>query len=251
MSTRNYEGWWRKFFTLSNYPLGELTRGRHAQAEVRELLRRLPVQEGASILDVGCGLGRHSFELARKGYRVTGVDYSASYLAQARRKAGGRRRSPRFLRRDMRRLGFRGRFDAAINLWTSFGYFPKLSDDLKALRSIRDALRPGGWLAMDLVDGERFMGDCAPKRTWSREGSYWCLEDLDLRRGTDPAILSEKIFIAANGKTTRGKTFVRLYTRRRLASALRRSGFSKTYFFEGLLGGQHRASRLFALTRRN
>lgn len=243
--------WWKRFFTVSTYPLAELTKGRHAEAEVRELLRRLPVKKGAAILDVGCGLGRHSFPLSTRGYQVTGIDYSASYLSQARKRANGRRRAPRFLRRDMRALGFRGEFDVAINLWTSFGYFPRYSDDLRTLRSIRQALRPRGWLAMELVEGGRFLRDGITAKDWGHVGRFWGLEANRLRRGGDPAMTTERIFIDDRGRVTGGETFVRLYDRRRLKRALTRAGFRRTFFSDGLLGGPNASNRLFALARRD
>ena len=57
-------------------------------AEVDFLIDVLALAPGAGILDVGCGTGRHSVELARRGYRMTGVDISAGMLAQAKKNRG-------------------------------------------------------------------------------------------------------------------------------------------------------------------
>ena len=131
--------------------------GMGTKAEVRFLVRLLRLPAGAKILDVPCGYGRHSIELARRGFRVTGIDISAALLAQARRAAADLGVEVEFRRRDMRRLAYRGRFDAVLNLFTSFGYFGD-AGDLEILRRFRRALRParagepGGWLVLHLIN---------------------------------------------------------------------------------------------------
>ena len=236
MSHPALSDWWRTFFSRRGFPLAQLTRARDTDAEVRELVRLLPVRRGARILDVACGMGRHSLRLAARGFCVTGVDYSAHYLAEARRLARRSRLEVDFRKGDMRRMPFAGEFDAAINLWTSFGYFPRLSDDLRALRSIRRALKPGGWLALEVIDGARFAdGADVPRQRFGREGKLWVLEELDHQGGRDPAVISERIFIEADGRVRQGTTFVRLYTRARLKAALLRAGFDRVLFSGGLI----------------
>ncbi|HEU4643759.1 MAG TPA: class I SAM-dependent methyltransferase, partial [Gemmatimonadaceae bacterium] len=89
----------------------------------------LPV--GARILDVPCGQGRHAHLLAENGFDVTGLDYSAYLLARAKERGTGP--SLRYVRGDMRRLPPRwtGRFDALVNLFTSFGFFLDPADDAR------------------------------------------------------------------------------------------------------------------------
>jgi len=166
-------GWWRSFFREATFPLAELTNDADTRREVRELVRLLPCPRGSRILDVACGIGRHAIPLAKEGFEVTGVDWSSSYLWEARRRASRAKVPVRFLRRDMRALGLPAEFDAVTNLWTSFGYFPKESDDLRALRSMRAALKPGGWIFLEIADADlRNSGKAAthfgPKRPPSR-----------------------------------------------------------------------------------
>ena len=227
--------WWKTFFTRSGFPIAELTLTRHTEAEVRELARVMPVARGARILDVACGMGRHSLRLAARGYRVTGLDYSSYYLAQARAAARRKRLRVDFVRGDMRRLPFVKEFDAAINLWTSFGYFLRQGDDLRALRSVRRALKPGGWLILEVIDGAGFAPDDFPRQCFSKEGRLWALEEMQWQGGKDPAILSERIFIEPDGHVRRGTTFVRMYSRARLKAALLRAGFDRVLFSGGLL----------------
>jgi SAM-dependent methyltransferase len=141
------------------YALDHLTKG-----QVDGVERILGLTPRMRILDVCCGYGRHSLELARRGYRhVVGVDLSPPLLARARRAARTEGLRVAFRRGDMRRLRFRGTFDVALNLFTSFGYFAEETEDLAALRGMARALRPGGRLLMDLLNREWLVRHFQPR----------------------------------------------------------------------------------------
>src|SRR5512146_221995 len=126
--------WWKSYFDaqylLEYEPLFSLERDRH---EVARLMEILGLPAGARVLDVPCGQGRHSHLLAEAGFDVLGVDYSADLLAAARKRGTGP--NLRYLRADMRRLPGRlaGRFDAVVNLFTSFGFFADPADDARTI----------------------------------------------------------------------------------------------------------------------
>jgi len=98
------------------------------------------------VLDVPCGQGRHAHLLAEAGYDVDGLDYSAELLAVARKR--GTARNLRYVRGDMRKLPaqWTKRFDAVLNLFTSFGFFAHPSDDVRVIREFARVLKPGGRL---------------------------------------------------------------------------------------------------------
>ena len=103
-----------------------------------------------------CGFGRHTLPLARAGYRVVGVDRSATLLDEARRRAGGER-WPKLVRADYRELPFADEsFDAAFNLFTSLGYLGD-EEDMKVLAAIRRVLRPGGKLVIETMHRDRLV----------------------------------------------------------------------------------------------
>lgn len=117
-------------------------------AEVDFLLEELP-DPGSKfqILDVGCGTGRHSLALARKGYRVTGVDLSEGLLQQAERKIGDDPLPVCFLQGDVRELAFTEQFDAALMLCEGgFSLLETDAMDRKVLSGIFRALKTGGKL---------------------------------------------------------------------------------------------------------
>ncbi len=137
--------WWRSYFDagyLEEYsPVFDLIEERQQVSRLSELLA-LP--QGSRVLDLACGQGRHAHLLAEAGYDVDGFDYSREMLKAA--KARGTGRTLRYARGDMRRLPLRWtrRFDAVVNLFTSFGFFDDPADDLKVLRQVARVLKPGG-----------------------------------------------------------------------------------------------------------
>jgi SAM-dependent methyltransferase len=117
------------------------------EREAAFVARWLPLPEYAELLDLCCGQGRHARALARRGYRVTGVDSNALALAQAKRASGDQ---VFYVQHDMRRLEqLPGTFDGLTCLWQSFGYFDAATN-AGILRQIGAKLRPGGRLILDI-----------------------------------------------------------------------------------------------------
>ena len=106
----------------------------------------LAVSPGVEVLDAPCGGGRLSLSLARRGYRMTGVDSSASFLAHAR--AADDERAVQWEQRDMRDLPWAGRFAGAFCVGNSFGYMDD-EGNAQFLRAVRSALVPGGRFVLE------------------------------------------------------------------------------------------------------
>ena len=132
-----------------------------ARTEVDSLVRIFKehrVPSGGAVLDLACGIGRHSILLAEKGYRVVGVDLSPAFIARAEELAAERGVAGRvdFRVGDMREVGrlltdLRGGFDAVVNLFTSMGYWDEATD-AEILRQLSDLSAPGGVLVVDIVN---------------------------------------------------------------------------------------------------
>jgi len=122
--------------------------------EVDFLTEVLELGEGSTVLDVGCGPGRHSLELARRGIGVHGIDISETFVALARTSAAGEGLDRAvFERHDARMLGESATvpddFDAAICLCQgAFGLMRESADDRRILAGIASRVRPGGRLAL-------------------------------------------------------------------------------------------------------
>ena len=124
------------------------------EKEVAFAERQLGLKAGARVLDLCCGPGRHSVLLAKRGYRVTGLDLSQPYLDLAQRAATDSKVAFDTVSADMREIPFNDYFDAAINMYSSFGYLESEAEDLKVLESISRSLKRGGRLLLDMLNRE-------------------------------------------------------------------------------------------------
>jgi SAM-dependent methyltransferase len=147
MSKTPSSTWFEEFFTeLPNEFWRRAVPPEVTVEEVGFVEERLGLAPRSLVLDVPCGSGRHSLELARRGHRVTGVDLSSEAIGHARRAAAGL--DVEFVRADMRQIPQDKAFDAVLCLGNSFGYL-----ELDGLREFAAALggavRPGGGLVVD------------------------------------------------------------------------------------------------------
>ena len=94
-----------------------------APADVDNLIALLGLEPGMAVLDLCCGVGRHSLELARRGFQVTAVDRTERYLERASQQAAADGLEVEFVCEDMREFCHPGAFDVVLNLFTSFGIF--------------------------------------------------------------------------------------------------------------------------------
>lgn len=232
---KNLKDWTKKFFRADVFHPGDPVHIAAARRESAFAARALGLRKGDSVLDVCCGTGRHSLEFARQGLKVFGVDVTRSYLVEAAQRAKGLK-GVRFAVGDMRRLPFNGEFDAAVNLWTSFGYFLAESDDQKTLKSIARSLKPGGRFLIDIIDSDWIVKH-GLRRNWSRlAGGGYLLEEVFFRTKSDPAHTNTWTLLRPGKKTQVATFFVRSYNFARLADSLRRAGLTPVKKWGGLDG---------------
>ncbi len=136
-----------------------------ARADAPALLKLLQVGAGKQVLDVACGAGRYSRALSDRGLRVTGVDLSGDLIEVARERSPMLPGKPDYFERDIRRLPFAGQFDAAISMFTSFGYFDRREDDVAVFAGVRRALRPRGRFVLDFLNEAQVRADLTPEET--------------------------------------------------------------------------------------
>lgn len=150
----NQTDWWQKIFDqkyLDTY-LSDLTPERTLR-EVDFVVRAANLQPSDRILDLACGHGRHSIELAKRGFNVAGLDYSEPFIEKAKTDAKQAGVNVEFIRGDMKNLPFNESFDVVLMLFTAFGYFSD-EDNQKTLGEISKSLKPSGRFLIDVISGE-------------------------------------------------------------------------------------------------
>ncbi len=186
--------------------------------DVDAIVRSVSLRPGARVLDVACGAGVHVVAFARRGYAVTGIDRTLSLLAIARA------RSPdvSLVCQDMRTLAFRPAFDLACCLYSSFGYFDEESN-LRVLENIRNALRPGGTLVLDVI------GRWEESAAMEIGGSHYAVR----RRLSGSRLIEEWTVSPLSEPAERGpvrrvfRTEQRIYSAHELEDVLRVAGFAR------------------------
>jgi ubiquinone/menaquinone biosynthesis C-methylase UbiE len=206
-----------------------------AEANARSAARLSACPAGGDLLDVPCGYGRHAIPLARAGYKLTGVDRSPTLLAEARRRAGDDRH-PELVEADYRELPFPDeRFDAALNLFTSLGFYGD-EEDVKALSEIGRVLRPGARLVIETMHRDLLV-HIFREHNWHLVGQGRILLE---QRTFDPAAgvaQTTQTLIDTNGERDSRSYSVRVYTATELAAMLLRAGFAEAKCYGDLDGG--------------
>jgi SAM-dependent methyltransferase len=216
--------WWNGFFTG---PFADFWRVAIPEdrtlAEVDFLEQTLRIRPGSSVLDVPCGHGRHSLELARRGYRVTGVDFSSDLLGAARRSAAAEGLTIEWIERDMRSLAESEAFDAAFCAGNSFGYFDDagnqafLESTARALGRGGRFLIASGWISESLLPNFR--------ETLDREFSGIRFQ-AENRYDAAEARVESRFTVSRGGRSETRLAAHRIYTYRELVKMLEAAGFA-------------------------
>jgi ubiquinone/menaquinone biosynthesis C-methylase UbiE len=163
--------WFRRWFGEDYLLVYEHRDAAEAKRDIHFAERAVGLTPGMLVLDLCCGPGRHSLPLARRGYRVVGLDYSESLLAIARREKNPEEPWPVYVRADARAVPFRdGVFDAALNFFTSFGYFDHC-ENCGMLSSMARVLKPCGAFFIDYLNPPRLLAGLSPETVRERNGA--------------------------------------------------------------------------------
>jgi SAM-dependent methyltransferase len=216
-------------------------------AEADQLVKLLGVAPGGSVLDLCCGVGRHSIALARRGLAVTGVDRTRVFLDRAEVSARIEGVRVEWVQDDMRAFKRSNAFDGAINCVTSFGYFADPAEDLLVARNLHESLKPGARLVIEMM-GKEILARDFHERTWERlPNGAILLQERKLRSGWD---WLESHWIMIGQKQRMELTFsCRPYSGAEIKEVLKRAGFREVELFGSLSGSPYdnRASRLVAV----
>ncbi len=230
------EPWYDNDETWENLAGVLFTRRRweRAETEIGLLIALLGLTGNEAILDIPCGTGRHALELARRGFDVTGVDRTASYLDEARRRARDEGLQVQWVQEDMRSFSRPEAFDIVLNMYTSFGYFEDIADDRVAARGFFDALRPGGRLVMELHGKENLAAGFLARDWVELDDGRVLLEERTIE--DDWRAVRNRWIVYHDGGRYELEFSLRLYGASELVDLLRGVGFSEITVFGNLEG---------------
>lgn len=213
------------------------------QVEVTNIISLLKISAGTSVLDLCCGPGRHSLELARRGFSVVGVDRTRTYLEKARKQAEIEGLKVEFIQEDMRNFCKSNTFDIVINLFTSFGYFEDIEDDKKVITNVYRSLKNRGIFLVDIM-GKEVIARMFRERDWHEVNGTIVLEERKVCRNW--SWMENRWIMIKDGKMEEYKISHRLYSAAELTALLNDCGFNAIDVYGDLTGApyDHTAKRL-------
>lgn len=214
---------WRKAVTV------EQTR-----AEADFLIQTLHPAAGARLLDVPCGNGRHSLELAARGYRVTGVDIAGEFIREARDRAAAAALNVEWLLVDMRLLPWQAEFDGAFCFGNSFGYLDNAG--MKAfVAALSRALKPGAHFVLETGMAAESLLPGLQLRRWFRVDDILLL--IESRYHAAESRLDNEYTFVQDGKIETRSSSHWVYTVAEIRRLLDQVGLT-TQALHGSLDGQ-------------
>lgn len=195
--------WYKDWFNSPYYHLLYFKRNEaEAAAFISKLLVHLAPPPGAKMLDLACGKGRHSIQLADRGFDVTGIDLSEDSIEDALQH---QRDNLQFYRHDMR-LPFRiNYYDYVFNFFTSFGYFKTQRENDDAIRTVGQSLKNNGIFVIDFLNThfaedhlvhkeEKIIGKIQFNITkWFDETHFYKKIEIEDEHLEEPLVYTEKV----------------------------------------------------------
>jgi len=226
--------WWKRIF--NSYYLktdGDVVEDKKITSyEVDVFSKILGFIPESRILDLCCGQGRHSIELARRNFEnVEGLDRSRYLIQKARTNAKKNGIICKFREGDARKLPYPpDTFDFIMILGNSFGYFEAMNDDFQVLKEAFRTLKPWGKILIDITDGE-YLRNNFQERSWEWiDKEYFVCRERSLSLDKQRLISREVITDVNKGVLVDQFYAERLYSKNQILELLEKAGFSEIIF---------------------
>ena len=246
--------WWRRIFNSIYLKTdGDLIDDPQITAREIDLFSDiLKLSPEDKILDLCCGQGRDSLELARRGFgNVEGLDRSRYLIQKAKSQGKKEGLNVRFREGDARKLPYApDTFDVVMILGNSFGYFETPQDDVRVLKEVLRVLKPWGRVLIDVADGEYLKRRFQP-RSWEWiDKNYFVCRERSLSRDKQRLISREVVTHVKKGVIADQFYAERLYTRKMLDELLATLGFNEVTVHKELVSDSQRNQDLGMMERR-
>ncbi len=246
--------WWKKIFNpLYLKTDGDVINDQEiTKSEVSLILETLKLENNEKILDLCCGQGRHTLELAKRGFlNVEGLDRSHYLIYKAKSSAKKEGLNIRFKEGDARKLPYPpDTFDTVLILGNSFGYFETMKDDIKVLCEVFRILKPWGRILMELADGEYLREHFNP-RSWEWLGKdHFVCRERSLSKDGKRLICREVITDVEKGVIADQFYAERLYTNNDISDLLKSAKFSNIILNGDGISGQSQRNQDLGMMER-
>ncbi len=234
MTIRVDPDWWQTLFD-EVYLITDARTVGNADITRREIdlyCRLLPFKPDDRILDLCGGQGRHALELCRRGYaRCAVVDYSRPLLSIGQQTAWHEKLPVHFIQADARRPSLKaGSHDHVLILGNSLGYMAGAADDLRVLTACWRILTTGGWLLLDVTDGEAIRDQIAPNAWHEIDGDVVVCREREVR---SECVCARELVLSKRKGLIRDKNYrIRLYRRDELVALAHQAGFSDVQVYD-------------------
>jgi len=243
-----FEKWFSNKFYLKIY-------GHRNDEDARNLInliqRTVPLSSGSKVLDIACGAGRHSIELARRGFDVTGFDLSKFLIGEAKKnllESPEKAMKVKFLISDMRKFDFKKTFDLAVNIFTSFGYFNNDDENFSVIRNASLSLKKNGFFVFDFLNKKYLEKTIVP---YSKNK----FEDITViqRRKIEDGFVRKKIVITKGKVSSEYDEVLKLYSSAEFIKAFKSYGLKAVHTFGDYYGNsfnENKSQRLIIIAKK-
>lgn len=206
--------------------------------EIDKVIKLLDIQPGSSILDLCCGIGRHSLELARREYQVTGVDRTTGYLDKARKQAKEESLDIEFVQEDMRLFSRPSAFNIALSMYTSFSFFEDPQEDKRVVENVFESLKTGGRFIIQM-HGKETLSKIFIERSWNENKDEGVIVLYERKVSQNWSWMENRWIMLKGNKRIENKLSHRLYAGSEIAALLRDCGFNRVDVYGDLEGNPY------------
>ena len=214
--------WWEELFNDDYLRTCEKLTDEQIAREVDFIEDSLGIERGGAVLDLACGTGLHTIELARRGYEVVGFDLSLAMLARAGEDAQERGAKVNFVQGDMREMTFDEQFDGVFCWNTSYGFFEEEKNAL-VIDRIHRSLRAGGLFLLDVINRD-FLIRQSPSLAWFEGDGCVCMDEMSVDFITSRMKIKRTMMLD-DGRSREIEYSMRVYSLHELGKILHDHGF--------------------------